>query len=104
MDIEWNSIGKFQLENLRTHHLAILLFWLGDEVPAHSLLEGAQALGSDGVQVWLKENRIDLAHPIILVCSLGDESRALAFLLEEQGYLNVYWLQGGLPSLESEGD
>lgn len=101
------EIGLFQLENLITTPARFRLFDLrADKKTIHPgvdrLLAGAVQVTSDNFLGQVRQEKLPLDFPLILICETGDHSKRLAAQLEKSGHTNVYVVEGGAEGLLSE--
>lgn len=99
-------IGGYQLQNLRKNQVKFFFFDLRDEktrasvATNHPLLEGSVAVSINDLIDYVKTQELAPNAPIILV-GTGDESITAARSLNEQGYINVYVVEGGASALDN---
>ena len=67
-----------------------------------NILKNAVKINGADVERHLKENKLALDAPIILLCENGKSSGVVCGILEKQGYKNVYVAEGGIEGLLSE--
>ena len=95
------SIGFFQIENLINNKVFFLFFNLSGSFPLKDK-ETAHIyqLAEKASQSSVKERLMgeDQSVPVVLICKNGSQSRALAEQLREEGFVNVFFLGGGIMS------
>ena len=98
------SIELFQLENLINNQVSFLFFNLSPyfsvkdcENFASSILKLSQAGTEPEIKEKLKQT--DKSTPIVLICERGDQSRDLTQSLQKEGFINVFFVVGGIMSL-----
>ncbi len=103
-DQEDFSIELFQLENLINNQVSFLFFNLSPGFPvkdcgkfASSILKLSQAGTEQEIKEKLKQT--DKSKPIVLICERGDQSRDLTQSLQKEGFINVFFVTGGIMSL-----
>ena len=101
------SIDVFQLENLINNKLSFLFFNLSSTFSVDgygnfvsSILKSSQA--STQTDIRNKLEKVDKSKPIILICERGNQSRDLARHLHKEGFINVFFVTGGIMSLTKE--
>ncbi|MCG6202223.1 thiosulfate sulfurtransferase GlpE [Psychromonas antarctica] len=57
-------------------------------------IEGAFHLTNDTIEEFIKE--VDLNTPVFVICYHGNSSKGAAQYLCNQGYLDVYSVEGGM--------
>lgn len=99
-----NSLDFFQLQNLINHQVAFLFFDFSQkkydsfqDVNAKSVFEKAQKKSLREVKKLLA--REDKRSPVVLVCEDGKQSAGLAEELSLAGFVNVFFLSGGVKNL-----
>ena len=104
LEDEDHSIDLFQLENLINNNISFFFFNLSpafavDELEASlsALLKSSQAVTAEDVRVRLKKT--DKSKPVVLICEKGDQSRDLVRDLQKKGFINVFFVTGGILSL-----
>lgn len=102
IDQEDFSIDVFQLENLINNQVSFLFFNLSACVPSEgnyvsSLLKSSQSADEEVVKQTIKE--MDKSKPIVLICERGGQSRKLSIFLQEQGFINAFFVKGGIVTL-----
>ena len=101
-DQEDFSIELFQLENLINNQVSFLFFNLSSHISsesnyASSLLQSSQSADEEIVRQRVKE--LDKSKPIVLICERGEQSRNLTKSLQKEGFINVFFVTGGIISL-----
>ncbi len=93
-------IEFFQLENLINNQVEFLFFDLSGENHTFKnphyqkvFLKAKKAQASEICQKLQKENK---ACPLVLLCREGKQSQALASYLNQKGFINVFFLKGGI--------
>ena len=95
------SIGFFQIENLINNKVAFLFFNLSesftfkDKESAH-IYQMAERVSQATVKDRLAKE--DRSVPVVLICRNGFQSRRLTEQLREEGFINVFFLDGGIVS------
>ena len=98
-------IGGYQLQNLRKNQVKFFFIDLRDDqtranvAANHPLLEGIVAVSPANLIEHVKTQELQPNAPIILV-GTGQDAVAAARLLDENGYINVYVIEGGAAALE----
>jgi rhodanese-related sulfurtransferase len=96
-------IGRYQLENLLKNRIGFLFLNLSESVPGHELLAGSHSLPSSSVLFFIAEQGIKPDAPIVLICETGAISIVVARLLEENSFINVFVVEGGIEGLKANG-
>ena len=101
------SISLFQLENLMEHKVPFLFFYLKErsteEVEsAKSLSILKQALRGTEKEIKERLKKQDKSNPLVLICEKGDKSRVLSEKLQKAGFINTFFVKGGILSLTKE--
>lgn len=100
-----SSIGGFQLYNIVNNEAPHVLIGLwGDlDLPEKMkpTLERGHRVEADEVESVVQKNATDPSFPIILVCHNGSVSMNTARDLIALGFINVYYLQGGIEGLQN---
>lgn len=100
------KIGVYQLQNLIRHQTKFLYFDLRSETERadgphnHPLLVGTQAVEPDQVLAAVQGYGVDGSFPIVLICENGSKSVAVAETLEQNSFINVFVIEGGVKALE----
>ena len=98
------SIELFQLEGLINNNISFLFFNLSSNFSikdygdfASSLLKLSQV----GTELEIKEQlrQTDKSKPVVLICEKGDQSRDLVLQLQKKGFINTFFIKGGIVSL-----
>ena len=102
-DQEDFSIEIFQLENLINNQISFLFFNFNSNFSikgsyASSLLQSSQPIDETIIQEKVKE--MDKSKPIILVCENGDQSRKWSDFLRKEGFINAFFVKGGIIDLD----
>ena len=102
------SIEIFQLENLISNRIPFLFFNLNSSFSAKneegfisSIMKVSQSITPLEVKEKLKNT--DKAEPIILICETGSQSATLVQRLQKEGFINTFFIKGGIISLMKEG-
>ena len=106
-------LSFFQLDNLLKQRVAFFMFsWVDLSVLNYAAMEKRHleqimipmpaGSGMSDLQKQFTEKAIQKNAPIILIDEDGIETRELALTLEEQGYINVFWILDGLKGLTKE--
>lgn len=103
---EQYSINGFQLENLISNNIAFLFFNLSADFTVESSSEFMSLVFKLSVinteaEIKNKINKSEKQNPIILICKNGDKSSEFAQSLYKEGYINTFFLEGGIVSLIS---
>lgn len=104
-ELELFALNRFQLKNLVDKNISFSFFQLEDfSVDVDSLtkriLLKAEKKTGDELLLCLKKQ--DSSHAIVLICERGDISRKMAQNLRDKGFINAYFIKGGLIALLSE--
>lgn len=101
---EDHSIEVFQLENLINNNISFLFFNLSPHFSLEdsggftsSVLKLSQAGTEQEIQKQLR--RTDKSRPVVLICEEGDQSCDLALRLQKKGFINTFFVKGGIVSL-----
>lgn len=101
---EDHSIEVFQLENLINNNLSFLFFNLSSHFSVKdsndftsSVLKLSKAGTEQEIQKQLEQT--DKSKPVVLICEKGDQSRDLALRLQKKGFINTFFVKGGIVSL-----
>lgn len=106
-------ISFFQFDNLLKQRVHFFIFaWVDLSVLGYTAMEKRHLeqvtiqmppdSGMAELKTLFAEKAVEKTAPVMLVCHDGKESRDLALSLEEQGYVNIFWVRGGLEGLMSE--
>ena len=103
IDQEDFSIDVFQLENLINNQISFLFFNFNSDFPlknsyASTLLQSSQPINEMVIQEKVKE--MDKSKPIVLICENGDQSRKWSDMLRKEGFINVFFVKGGIVALD----
>lgn len=108
--MSFNSIGYFQFDNLMQSRVPLILVLL-DEVPLKSWYNSIVKMHIDNISVVATAPEAVAAvqdkklpnHFAVVVLDL-DESKSPAIVqeLEQLGYINAYYVQGGWQALVAE--
>ena len=99
-------IGGYQLQNLRQNQVKFFFFDLRDEksrasvAANHPLLDGSVAVSAADLIEHVKTRELQPNAPIILV-GTGNDAVTSARALAENGYINVYVIEGGASALDN---
>ncbi len=98
------SIDLFQLENLIDHNIPFLFFNLSaqGETSAGGLAVLKQALRVTEKEITHRLKKADKSKPLVLICEKGDKSRLLSQKLQKAGFINTFFVKGGILSLTKE--
>lgn len=107
MSLDLNEIGEFQFENLIRNRIPFVFINLTTNLPqlfAQSFyqnhLESIEIRTQDSdVVEKLKQKNHPSHEAILIICEDGNRSKQLVSILEAAGYLNVFFLAGGMSSL-----
>ena len=104
-----NAIGAFQFENLIRNRIPFVLLNLGADLdglfpPFHQshLERQTQKTSSSEALMTLRQSALPAEQAVLLICPTGSECPLVAARLEEAGYSNVYWIQGGIEALRRD--
>ena len=105
-----NSIGYFQFDNLIKNRIPFLLINLTEnplKIYSQNLyqqhLTKVEVLTSVSLVFSELEKRVHPKHEALLVlCHDGEQSQDLVKELEQKGYLNVFYVEGGLKNLKTD--
>ena len=94
----------FQLENLINNNISFLFFNLSPHCSIKSYEKSVSSilkLSKVCTELEIKEKlkQIDKSKPIVLICEKGDQSRDLSQSLQKEGFINVFFVEGGIMSL-----
>jgi len=99
------SISVFQLENLIDNTVPFLFFHLSSKHKIHEradkFIKHSKTLTKNNIKAMLKKEE-DIFKPIVLICEKGNKSHLLARYLKKQGFVNVFFVEGGIRSLLKE--
>lgn len=101
-------IGFFQLSNLLRNKVPYSLFCVDFSTPdelsgeLQKILLPSIPCSSESLPKQIREMKLSLEHPLVLLCQNGVKSHELALQLIEQGFVNVYFVRGGWDVLKSE--
>lgn len=103
IDQEDFSIDVFQLENLINNQVSFLFFNFNSDFPVKdshisSLLQSSQPIDEMVLQEKVKE--MDKSKPIVLICETGDQSRKWSDFLRKEGFINAFFIKGGIVALD----
>ena len=99
------SIELFQLENLINNNISFLFFNLSSNFSIKDYGDLASSLliklSQAGTELEIKEQlrQTDKSKPVVLICEKGDRSRDLALRLQKKGFINTFFIKGGIISL-----
>ena len=101
-DQEDFSIELFQLENLINNQVSFLFFNLSSHISSEendisSVLKLSRAGTEQEIQKQLEQT--DKSKPVVLICEKGDQSHDLALRLQKKGFINTFFVKGGIVSL-----
>ena len=101
------SIEIFQLENLINNNISFLFFNLSLDFPIKdstdfifSVLKLSTANTERDIKKKLK--KMEKSKPVVLICEKGDRSCELAQFLQKKGFINTFFVKGGIVSLVKE--
>jgi rhodanese-related sulfurtransferase len=105
------GIGFFQVDNLIRNRVPLNLFLM--DVSLEGIFVGPelghiQRYGSelrpdvqlDSVHNLIKARQSRLMDPVLVICKDGRESKKIADQLGAHGYINCYFVEGGLSHLQ----
>lgn len=101
-EIDLYSLNRYQLKNLIDKNIYFGFFQLEDfsfsyDKSVEHLLNKVKRKNEKELLLDLKSQ--DLKQPLILICNRGYLSRTVAQKLRDQGFINVYFVEGGLKAL-----
>ncbi len=105
-----NSIGFFQFDNLIKNRIPFVLINLTDK-PVQIYTQSLYQQHLTKVEILTTSLQVlpDLnlrQHPkheaLLVLCSDGSTSPTIAKELEQMGYLNVFYVEGGLRTLKAD--
>ena len=104
-DLSMYALNKYQLKNLTDKNIHFSFFQLEDfSSPCGKdimfLLNKAERIEAKELLLNLKDQ--DLKQPVVLICNKGSLSVKTAQELRVKGFLNVYFVEGGLQGLSSD--
>lgn len=110
MSLLLNEISFFQFDNLIRNRIPFLLLNLTEETPRlysqalyQKHLEAMENKTNKTQALALLSQKSYPKHEAILVlCQNGNQSCELATSLEKDGYLNVFFVKGGLETLKAD--
>ena len=97
------AIELFQLDNLIDNRVPFLFFALLKQTPdstsakVEQYMKHALIASEAEIKKQLKTKNKDV--PVILICEDGKHSGTLSTQLQKKGFTNVFFIEGGLPSL-----
>lgn len=103
------EIGWFQVENLLLHQVPFLFLDVSKEEISAShqvddkvarLLARAQKVLPQEIEPLLADKAQDF--PVVLVCESGQTSLTIGEKLAQQGFLNIYIVEGGKHGFQGE--
>lgn len=105
-------IGVFQLNNILKSRVPFCLLNFGvdlnssfDESDQFHLrtyqIEIALDMSEQQIVDLLKSKKIPEHYPLVFICTNGDHSKKMATALESQGWINSYYVLGGLLGLNA---
>jgi rhodanese-related sulfurtransferase len=98
-------VGQFQLEGLLRNRVGFVYLDLREpktresEFNGHALLFGSQSVQPEKVLEHVRALNLPNHAPIVLICENGSKSLEAARELEENGYINVVVIDGGVKGL-----
>ena len=107
MSLNLNEIGEFQFENLIRNRIPFVLINLTPELP-QLFSQSFYQKHVESIEIRCQESEVieklkAKNHPpheaILVICEDGDHSKLVVTQLEAQGYLNVFFMAGGMKSL-----
>lgn len=101
------SIELFQLENLINNNISFLFFNLSSNSlvkESGNLAPSVLKLSQAGTELDIKKQlrQMDKSKPVVLICEKGDQSRDLTMQLQKKGFINTFFIKGGIMSLREE--
>ena len=101
-ELDLYSLNRYQLKNLLDKNVYFRFFQLEDFSYSYNkeiehLLKKVEKKVEETLLLDLKDQ--DLKQPIVLICDKGFASRPVAQKLRSRGFINVYFVQGGLKGL-----
>ncbi|MCB0422426.1 MAG: MFS transporter [Bdellovibrionales bacterium] len=102
---EASGIGGFQLMNIIKNEVPFLLLQTVEtlQIPEsmNELLKGRVEKVDEEIHKFVAEKTADSSFPIVLLCEDGQVSSMKGAELVQRGYINVYYVEGGLISLKN---
>ena len=98
-------IGQYQLENLLKNKIGFAYLDLRDptirqiEHMGHPLLAGSQSVAPENAVEYVRALNLPNHAPIVLICENGAKSLGAALELEDNSYINVFIIEGGIKGL-----
>lgn len=109
MDYNFNSIGHFQFENLIQSRVPMLLFlldgvevksWYNSYINMHLDIITNRCQASE-IPSIIAEKKVPKDYAIVVLDKNGEEAEKVVVSLEKD-HTNIYYVKGGLLSLEAE--
>lgn len=102
-----NEISFFQFDNLVRNRIPFLLINLTSQLPQiysqglyqQHLVSLELRTTSENVLMQLTEKKHPKHEALLVVCESGSRSQSLVETLEREGYMNVFFVKGGLQAL-----
>jgi rhodanese-related sulfurtransferase len=105
----FNELGFFQFDNLVRNRIGFVLLLINATLENvytglekdHIKKASVELTSANVAQALEKmaERNVNQQDAIVILCKDGEQSRELAEALEEQGFINVYFITGGLTTL-----
>ena len=98
-------IGQYQLENLLKNRIGFAYLDLRDpktresEHLGHPLLAGSHSVAPENAVEYIRGLNLPNHAPIVLICENGSKSLGVALELEDNSYINVFMIEGGIKGL-----
>ena len=94
-------IGRYQLENLQKNRVGFLFLDVSERPSSHDLLAGRQSVQASDALAFLAAQGVKPDAPIVLICETGAISVGVAKVFEQNSFINVFVIDGGLEGLKS---
>jgi rhodanese-related sulfurtransferase len=98
-------IGQFQLENLLRNRVGFTYLDLRDpttrdsDFNGHRLLAGSHSVAPEKAAEYVRGLNLPNHAPIVLICENGSKSLGVALELEDNSFINVFIIEGGVKGL-----
>lgn len=112
MNSELQSIGSFQLENLIKARVPFLFvrenfdiesaFGIVERIHIRNFSILLERLEMSQLEPHLLERKTRKEDPIVIMDKNGESAKSLALVLGSQGFINVFFVEGGWNSLRSD--
>ncbi len=107
MSLNLNEIGDFQFENLIKNRIPFVLINLTPSLPV-LFAQSFYQKHVESIEIRTQESEVleklkEKNHPsheaILIICENGERSQSQVTQLESNGYLNVFFIAGGMNTL-----